>query len=264
MPARRLHLKLLGAFRLQHGDRPVAGFEHARLQYLLAYLALQRAAPISRQQLAFLFWPDSTDQQALENLRTFLTRQSLAQPGVDHFIDITAQTIHWCLDAPFSLDVTEFETAVAQGTAAVAAGDYARAATALAAAAGGYTGALLPDCYEDWILPVRERLHQAYSDVLERLVLLLEEHREYSSALPYARRLLNHDPLSEAAYHHLIRLHLVLGDRTEALRVCGACDAMLEQEFGMAPVPGTHALVRSALPRRARNGQPGALVAVPG
>ena len=93
MSAGRLHLDLLGTFRLCRGDQPLAGFEHARLQQLLAYLALHRLAPISRQQLAFLFWPDSIDQQALKNLRTLLTRLRRALPDTDHFIDITAQTI---------------------------------------------------------------------------------------------------------------------------------------------------------------------------
>jgi magnesium-transporting ATPase (P-type) len=80
-------------FRLRLGEWLVAGFEHARLQYLLAYLALYRAAPISRQQLAFLFWSDSTDQQALKNLHTSLTRIRHALPDADHFIDVTARTI---------------------------------------------------------------------------------------------------------------------------------------------------------------------------
>jgi DNA-binding SARP family transcriptional activator len=45
-----------------------------RIQNVLAYLLLNRHAPISRQQLAFAFWPDITDAQARHNLRTLLTR----------------------------------------------------------------------------------------------------------------------------------------------------------------------------------------------
>ena len=90
--AGRLHLDQLGPFRLRQGNQPVAGFEHTRLQHLLAYLALHSATPISRRQLAFLFWPDSTDQQALKNLRTSLTRLRIALPDADHFIEATAQT----------------------------------------------------------------------------------------------------------------------------------------------------------------------------
>ena len=50
MAAGRLYLHLLGLFRLLQNDQPVAGFDQARLQHLLAYLVLHRAAPISRQQ----------------------------------------------------------------------------------------------------------------------------------------------------------------------------------------------------------------------
>lgn len=238
----RLHLDLFGTFRLLQDGQPVAGFEQARLQHLLAYLALQRAAPISRQQLAFLFWPNSSDQQSLKNLRTLLSRLRRELPDADDFIDVTAQTLQWRPGAPITLDVAEFETALAQVAAAQEAADHAGVAEGLAAAVAAYTGELLPDCYDDWIRPLREQYHQAYGEALERLVLLLEEYREYGRALPYARGLLNHDPLHEAAYHHLIRLHLALGDRTEALRVCGACDSMLEQEFGIAPARGTRDL----------------------
>jgi len=64
-----LCIHLFGSFRLLYSDRPVAGFDQARLQQLLAYLLLHRAIPISRQQLAFLFWTDSTEEQARTNLR---------------------------------------------------------------------------------------------------------------------------------------------------------------------------------------------------
>jgi len=237
--AEHLHLYLLGRFHLCRGDQPVDGLEHARLQHLLAYLALHRAAPISRQQLAFLFWPDSSDQQALKNLRTLLTRLRHGLPDADNFIAVTPQTIQWRQDAPFTLDIADFEAAAERAAAAQEDDDYTGSVDALAAMVDTYTGELLPDCYADWIIPLRERYHQACGDALERLIRLLEEHREYSRAIPYARRLLSHDLLHEAAYHHLIRLHLALGDRTEALRVCRACDDMLEQEFGIAPARAT-------------------------
>ncbi len=81
MPAERLRIDLPGSFRLRLDDQPAAGFKHARLQHLLAYLALHRAAQISRQQLAFVFWPDSNNQQAFKNLRNLLTRLRHSLPG---------------------------------------------------------------------------------------------------------------------------------------------------------------------------------------
>lgn len=242
MSEEHLHLHLLGPFRLLQGDQPVAGFDQARLQHLLAYLALHPAAPVSRQQLAFAFWPDTTDQQALKNLRTLLTRLRKALPNADRYVTVSTQTLHWRPDAPVTLDVAEFEAAVAAAAAAQGRGEGDLATQALKAAAAAYTGDLLPDCYDDWILPLRERLHQAYGDALEQLVLALEEQRDTSGAIPYAQRLLHHDPLHEAAYRHLMRLHMAQGDWTEAARIYHACSAMLKQEFGAAPSRATRDL----------------------
>jgi DNA-binding SARP family transcriptional activator len=69
---------LLGGFRITAGDQGVTSLEHARLQDLLAYLLLQRGRPVSRQQLASLFWPDSPENQARTNLRSLWHRLRLA------------------------------------------------------------------------------------------------------------------------------------------------------------------------------------------
>lgn len=50
----------------------VAAVLSSRLQALIAYLALHPGAPISRQQLAFVFWRDSEESQAQTNLRRLL------------------------------------------------------------------------------------------------------------------------------------------------------------------------------------------------
>ena len=247
MSPARLHLHLFGSFRLLRGDQPVAGFDQARLQHLLAFLALQRALPISRQQLAFTFWPDTSDRQARKNLRTLLARLRQALPEADEFLCIMPQTLQWRAAAPVVLDVAEFQAALDAAATASEAGRYPQAATAFAAAVAVYTGDLLPTCYDDWILPLREHLRQACGDALERLVLLLEEQRDYAGALPFAQRLLQHDPLHEAAYGHLMRLHLAQGNRTEALRAFHACETMLRREFGAAPRRATSDLVETLL-----------------
>lgn len=247
MSPARLHVQLLGSFRLLWDGYPIAGFEQARLRDMLSYLVLFRAAPISRQQLAFTFWPDTSDRQALKNLRTVLTRLRQALPDADDFIGVTSQTLQWRPQASFVLDVAEFEAAVAQAIEAQESKDSAKAASAWTAAVAAYTGDLLPDCYDDWILPLRERLRLAYGDALERLVLSLEDQRDYGGAIPYAQRLLQHDPLHEAAYRHLMRLYLGQGNRTEALRAYQACQAMLEREFGMEPTRPTRDLYATLL-----------------
>ena len=81
-----LHIHLLGDFRLVYGDEPVTSVGTARLQALLAFLVLHRETPQPRQRLAFLFWPDSTEAQARNNLRQILhqLRQQLPDADGEH------------------------------------------------------------------------------------------------------------------------------------------------------------------------------------
>ena len=81
-----LHIHLLGDFRLIYDDEPVTSISTPRLQSLLAYLVLHREAPQPRPYLAFLFWPDSTESQALTNLRHLLHLLRHALPDADQFI----------------------------------------------------------------------------------------------------------------------------------------------------------------------------------
>ena len=142
-----LHIQLLGEFNLVYDETLVTSINTTRLRSLLAYLVLHRDAPHSRQQLAFLFWSDSSESQARTNLRNLihLLRQSL--PEADQFLCLDSATIQWRASSPFTLDVIKFENAIAQD--------------ALEQAVELYRGDLLPDCYGDWILSERERLQQA-------------------------------------------------------------------------------------------------------
>jgi DNA-binding SARP family transcriptional activator len=87
-----MHIGLLGGFRLAYGDAPVT-LRSSRLQSLLAYILLHRHAPLSRQHLSFLFWPDSSEPQARNNLRNLLYRLRRNLPQIDRFLQDDAQTI---------------------------------------------------------------------------------------------------------------------------------------------------------------------------
>jgi len=88
-----LHITLLGEFRLDFGDTPVTVVNAPRLQSLLAFLLLHRAAPQPRQHLAFLLWPDSTEAQARTNLRKHLHHLRRALPNLDRFLHSDTQAL---------------------------------------------------------------------------------------------------------------------------------------------------------------------------
>ena len=223
-----LNIRLLGNFSLALANTELTGAHTARLQALVAYLLLHRDAPQSRQQVAFLFWPDTNEAQAHTNLRQLLHALRHRLPRSEAFLEVTDKTVRWRGDAPFTLDAAEFEAALAEAPRSEGSARLA----ALERAVASYGGDLLPGCYDDWLLLERARLAGCFLDALEQLILLLEQRRDYSRALDHAERLVRHDPLHEAAYRHLMRLHAVNGDRAAALRVYHTCVTALAARVG--------------------------------
>jgi DNA-binding SARP family transcriptional activator len=162
-----------------------------------------------------------------------------ALPNSDSFLDTTVQTIQWRYDAPFSLDVADFEDSLAHLEQAQEMNDSIAAREALTRAERLYKGDLLPSCYDDWIIPQREGLHQAYLNALEHLIRMLEDQRDYQAAIDYAQNLLRYDPLHEATYRGLIRIHALNGDRAGALRVYHTCTTILQRELDVEPSAAT-------------------------
>src|SRR3989304_3718735 len=110
-----LQIQLLGDFRVFYQGRPVTGLDSPRVQSLLAYLLLHRGQPVPRQRLAFLLSPDSTESQARTNLRSLVHRVRHALPHAVSYLRVGTQDLEWLAEAPFDLDVGQFEVA-AQAT----------------------------------------------------------------------------------------------------------------------------------------------------
>ncbi len=251
-----LDVHLLGAFLLTWDGHPVAGLGQARIQHLLAYLLLHRQTPITRRQLAFALWPDSNEQQALSNLRTALFRLQQALPGCDQCLVLERHTVAWVNGTGIQLDVATFEEALDR---AAAAHSPAAGTAALQAAVDAYAGDLLPDCYDEWIIQPRERLHQAFVQALEQLIELLQQQCQFSAAIANTQRLLRVEPLHEAGHRKLMRLHMANDDQARALSAYHRCAALLRQELGVDPGPATQALYQRLL--TLADGDPGPRIA---
>ena len=210
---------------------------NTRLQTLLVYLLLHRHHPQPRQHLAFVLWPDSTEKQAFSNLRTLYTRLRKTLPQADLFLQADNQTMQWRTDAPFSLDVAKFETAI----------NTAHTITDWQTAVNLYQDDLLPAWYDDWLVSERNRLQQLFFHANETLLQLLEDQRDYQKAAQAAQRLLRHDPLREATYRRLMRVQALAGNKAGALRTFHTCATLLEKELGVTPDRSTRDLYERLL-----------------
>jgi predicted ATPase/DNA-binding SARP family transcriptional activator/Tfp pilus assembly protein PilF len=249
-----LQIRLLGQFSLYYGDEPLTTISADRQQSLLVYLLLHRQAPQPRHHIAFQLWPDSSEAQARSNLRNLLFSLRQALPDADRFLEITNLTLFWRPDAPYALDVADFQRLCAQASEAERIGAMTEATRALEMAVDLYCGELLPGNYDDWIMSLREDLRLHYQQALGRLVTLVESSGDGRAALRYAQRMIQQDPLDETAYVHVLRLQATLGDRAGVRRTYENCVALLLRELDVDPDESTVAAyeqyLRMAVPHQ--------------
>lgn len=218
----RLDIRLLGEFVISNNGVPLNTLRSLRQQCLLAYLLLHRDAPVERRHLAYLFWPDFTEEQALANLRNLLHTLGKTLPNGDHFIQTDGMTAQWRADSPYTLDV---DVILALLSDAHGPEDVQRAIDL-------YRGQLFPSCYDDWIAPEREQLEQKVTDKVQRFIDGWEREGAYRAAIHFARWLVHRDPLREGLYRQIMRLYALSGDRAGVAHIFRECQEALKREAG--------------------------------
>jgi DNA-binding SARP family transcriptional activator len=261
VPFELYRIELFGQIRLLAGQRMVARIAPSKPGVLLGYLAVHRQRPQYRGELIEQFWPE-TDQvsgqnrlkQALCALRRGLQRQ---HPGCETIL-VADRTVIGISQKVSGTDVADFEEAV-RFTAL--ASSFPDQILRLDEAARLYGGDFLAGCYDDWVLRERNRLSNMYAEVLARLTTALERIGEPERALSYAVRAVEADPFREEVHGAIIRIHLALGRRPEALRQYREMERLFARELGAEPSAQSKALYE-----RAKNAdqQPAKHCAAPG
>jgi DNA-binding SARP family transcriptional activator/predicted ATPase len=241
-----IRIELLGKLRITFGQHPIISVNTNRMRSLLAFLVLHGESAQSREHLASLLWPESGDAQARTNLRQLLHHLRRALPVECSLLVSDNQTVRWLPDRSCSVDVFEFEAAV-QAAEVASKGEFTAAREALERATRLYQDDLLPDLYDDWLQSKREQLRQQLAEVLSRLSALYERVGDYPAGIRQAVRLVALDPLREAYYQTLMRLHIGNHDRSSALRVYHQCMRNLQRELGVSPTKATQDLFLQAL-----------------
>ncbi|MGH7754775.1 MAG: BTAD domain-containing putative transcriptional regulator [Vulcanimicrobiaceae bacterium] len=231
----QLRIRLLGQFGVTVDGRPLPKLAGARLQSLFAYLVLRAQAPQSRSHLAYLFWPDSDESNARNNLRQLLYQLREAMGEAERCVRTTANSVQWAPPEPCFIDAAALEEALAEAEMAGASGDAPRRRSALERSLASCGGPLVPSCYDDWIVPEREALARRCKRAAGQLVELVEATREWELAIPHVAHRLGHDPIDEEAYRCLMRLYARCNDRAAALLVFRECQKALRREVDAEP-----------------------------
>src|SRR5262245_26460580 len=100
----RLQVRLLGEFGLVRAGSDLGPITSTRARSLIAFLARHAGEHHSRQRLAFMLWPDSTESQSRTNLRNVLHVVRHAVPDVDDHLEVTPTSLQWRLGSRSEVD----------------------------------------------------------------------------------------------------------------------------------------------------------------
>jgi DNA-binding SARP family transcriptional activator len=233
-----LHIFLLGQQAITNDETDSARVGSSRTVALVAFLAVHAGSPQPRQHVAGLFWPDSTDAQALTNLRRELhnLRKVL---GDDSSLVVTSRDLCWRDTQTCRVDVRVFDVERTAALAAAAAGNTSGILAHAAEAVARYGGDLLPGIYDDWLLAARSELERQCVDLCDLICDTQARGGDLTAAVDIARRRIRLQPLEEVGYRKLMLLQADLGDRAGAVSTYHHCASVLERELGVIPDPAT-------------------------
>ena len=229
----------LGPFRVLIGGDEISQerWVSTKARDLLAYFITFRGERIPAERAFDAIWADKPGRgitafhTALSRLRRALRKEQ----SKSLFILIEVGE-YWLDTAAFSVDVDEFETALAKANVAVSgelAAHWYEQAISL------YHGEYLDNLYYDWLFPERRRLTQMYISALRSLAEFHFTHERYTNALELLQRALRVDNLSEELHCQTMRAYASLGDQAGLVHQYQGLQKTLSDELGMEPLVST-------------------------
>ena len=238
-----LIITTFGGVAIQLGEQVLTPVLPVKAAALLIYTLRQGRAQ-TREHLAALLWPESSQERASGNLRMAL---AALREHVSSAVEITRTEVRafGALDAgTFDAELDALKAELSGGRK-LSAESLLRLDSALRLYSGEFMAQFaLNDSppFEAWLLSEREALRRRYVGAAGVLIDAYRTQKRYREGIDWALRLLNADPLHEETHRRLMLLYVTSGDRTSALAQFESCQTMLWDELGVEPEDETIAL----------------------
>lgn len=206
---------------------------------------------LHKEQIIDRIWPDMDMKASSQNFKVALhglnkalepKRERRAEP---RYVD--RQGLSYQLNLQyFWVDVDALEAYIALGNQHLQKAPE-QSEQAFAAAFKLYEGIYLPNrLYEDWSSDERERVQVlSLGALITKAELLLPKAPEETIRL--AQRALLIDPSWEEAYRLQMQAYLQKGNRPMAIKTYHQCQKVLDEEFGIDPLPATRKVYQSII-----------------
>lgn len=234
---------LLGNFRVLAAGKllPLRG---VKAESLLCSLALREHHSIPRETLLDTLWPRTEHSLAGQSLNTLVySLHKLLKTCLGGAAPVLHENGSYRLntEAGVEVDVAAFEKWAKAGDQEAQSGNLNASVLARTHAVHLYTGDLSVVADVQTIVE-RERLRALYLTLLARLADGCYTTGDYSACLEYASQLLKRDPCREDAHRLVMRCHIQVGERAQALRQYRLCEQVLRTEFDTIPEQATQSL----------------------
>ena len=205
------------------------------------FLAMNK--PVTKEQVGSVLWPNTSEPARLRlrfKNELYRLRRALGPNTIlyeDEYYQLNPASDH-------EYDVEAFEAYLAKAEAAVQPAEkilYFQKAVDLVG------GQYLEDLGAVWVVPERERLHQAFVSACLGLAELHFQQGQLSKALQACEHLLEREATAEAAYRLKMQIHRRLGDKASLIRTYRDCEENLQGVFGMPPSEETQDLFKKLI-----------------
>lgn len=242
-----IRIQTLGGFNLWRNQQKIDAKEWGRdktiqlLQYLISY---RKRNALHKEKIMDHLWEDWNDRDfkvALHGINKVLEPN---RPSRTEAIYITRQGVSYQIDLEkLWIDVEALEKYIILGNQAFEV-DNSIAKKAYLNAINLYKGSYLPNrIYEDWTSEERERTQLLILGAYITLAEILLEEKPIES-IRLAQNALAIDAAWEEAYRIQMKAYIIKGNRPQAIKTYMKCEVILEEEYGISPLPETKKLLQ--------------------
>ncbi len=249
-----LRANFFGRFELRWDGEVVSLGRNTRARAILKYLLARRARPVPQDYLMGWLWPESDLKRARWSLNSAVCalRKLLGDclPSLPASETVLFEGGRYRLSPRIvlSADTDEFDSCCSEGHRLEKAGRATEAIAEYEKAVELYRDDYLTeDLYEGWTMIERERLLDAYTDLLGRLAVHYMEGGRLRECVRTCYRILEKDRCDEDTHRLLMECFARLRQRPRALRQYRLCEEMLRNEYDASPSPEIRAFYASIL-----------------
>lgn len=242
-----IRIQTLGGFNLWRNQEKIDSKEWGRdktvqlLQYLISY---RKRNALHKEKIMDHLWEDWNDRDfkvALHGINKVLEpkRASRTEP-----VYITRQGVSYQIDLKkLWIDVEALEKYIIIGNQAFEQ-DNTIAKKAYQNAINLYKGSYLPNrIFEDWTSEEREKSQLLILGAYITLAEILIDEKPIES-IRLAQNALAIDAAWEEAYRIQMKAYIAKGNRPQAIKTYMKCEVVLEEEYGISPLPETKKLLQ--------------------